>query len=70
MIVKENGHVYICGSIQMASDVKKMLRRVIQSWGKKSDSKVDEYIDKMKVSISPSLSITNINDHSKQLFYN
>ncbi|VDH91962.1 sulfite reductase (NADPH) flavoprotein alpha-component, partial [Mytilus galloprovincialis] len=48
MIVKENGHFYICGSIQMASDVKKMLRHVIQSWGKKSESQVDEYIDKMK----------------------
>lgn len=49
LVVKENGHFYICGSIQMASDVKQMLRYVIQTIGRLSDSQVDQYMDTMKV---------------------
>ncbi|CAC5367656.1 Nitric oxide synthase, inducible,Nitric oxide synthase, endothelial,Nitric oxide synthase oxygenase,Nitric oxide synthase, brain,Nitric oxide synthase [Mytilus coruscus] len=48
LIVKDNGHFYICGSIQMASDVKQMLRYVIQTIGRLSDSQLDHYMDKMK----------------------
>ncbi|XP_063410256.1 nitric oxide synthase, inducible-like [Mytilus trossulus] len=48
LVVKENGHFYICGSIQMASDVKQMLRYVIQTIGRLSDSQVDQYMDTMK----------------------
>ena len=35
-IVTENGHIYICGNIEMAADVKTAIQTEIQIWGKMS----------------------------------
>lgn len=44
-----NGHFYICGNIQMASDVKNTLLSVIQRHGNMTDYQSDAYLNKMKV---------------------
>ena len=47
-IVTENGHIYICGNIEMAADVKTAIQTEIQIWGKMSAIEAQHYIKKLK----------------------
>ncbi|XP_072398883.1 nitric oxide synthase, salivary gland isoform X3 [Diabrotica undecimpunctata] len=44
LLVKEKGHLYICGDITMAEDVYQTVQNIIQKEGKMSDSEVQSYM--------------------------
>ena len=48
-IVKKGGHFYVCGDVQMASDVTETLCKIIQNKGKMSATEAQTYMLKLKV---------------------
>lgn len=49
-VFKNGGHFYVCGDVQMASDVTETLCKIIQEKGKMSKEQAQSYMLKLKVS--------------------
>ena len=49
-IVKNGGHFYVCGDVQMASDVTETLCKIIQNYGKMSAGEAQSFLLKLRVS--------------------
>ena len=50
VVVKNGGHFYVCGDVQMASDVTETLCKIVQEKGKMSSGEAQSYMLKLRVS--------------------
>lgn len=50
-IMKENGHIYVCGDCTMAEDVYQTLKSIVQEIGNFTDSEVESYMLSLRVCI-------------------
>ena len=57
LLTKENGHLYICGDVSMATDVKATVVSVLRNLGDMSKEQADRFMVSLKV-------------HSIQIFEN
>jgi nitric-oxide synthase len=49
LIFHDHAHFYVCGNIQMASDVHKFFKKIIQERAHKSPNQAEEYLKEIKV---------------------
>jgi nitric-oxide synthase len=50
LIVKENGHVYVCGDVTMAEHVNQTLRKIIAQKQDLSDAEAEKFMMTLRVS--------------------
>lgn len=60
-IVRNGGHFYVCGDVQMASDVSATLSKIFQEIGKMTTTEAQTFLLKLRVS-----SVDNIKKKIKQ----
>ena len=51
LIVRNRGHVYVCGDVNMAADVCDTITSMLAKYLRVSEEDGDEYVKKMRVSI-------------------
>ena len=49
LLVTRAGHFYICGDVEMAQDVEKVIIDIIRLYGNMDKDDADDYISEMKV---------------------
>ena len=51
LIVRNRGHVYVCGDVNMAADVCDTITTMLAKYLRVSEEDADEYVKKMRVSV-------------------
>lgn len=56
VMVKRGGHFYVCGDVQMASDVTETLSKIVQEIAKMSNVETQSFMLKLKVNVQTLIS--------------
>ena len=49
-IMLDKGHIYVCGDVAMAADVRKTLENIMETFGDFTESEAKSFVLKMRVS--------------------
>jgi sulfite reductase alpha subunit-like flavoprotein len=50
-IVIRKGHLYVCGDVSMAADIRKTLEKIIETFGEMSEEMAKKYVIVMRVNM-------------------
>ena len=63
-IVIRRGHLYVCGDVAMAADIRKTLEKIIEVFGEMSEADSKKHVINMRVNMSSSYLTFSFNCNS------